>query len=177
MPDLFSFHRPFCYTTLCDFLQNEKKLLFVSGFRGSGKTKIVNFVSDSINQDVITLHYSCIETTILDDMLLSFFEYFRYYANIGKIHPPKTKVENFNQKINSYFNSITQPTLIVIDSFQAIMKENSPAIIDFLKHLTTFPNTKIIIISKTAPTEAFTDIDSDKVTVVDAYTLMRKGMK
>ena len=151
---------------ICDFLQNEKKLLFVSGFRGSGKTKIVNFVSDSINPDVITLHYSCIETTILDDMLLSFFEYFRYYANIGKIHPPKTKVENFNQKINSYFNSITQPTLIVIDSFQAIMKENSPAIIDFLKHLTTFPNTKIIIISKTAPTEAFTDIDSDKVTVL-----------
>ena len=59
---------------ICDFLQGDKKLLLVNGFRGSGKTCIVNFVSDSVNPEVLVLNYTCFETTTLDDMLLSFFE-------------------------------------------------------------------------------------------------------
>ena len=123
---------------MCEFMQGDKKLLLVNGFRGSGKTKIVNFVSDSVNPDVLVLNYTCFETTILDDMLLSFFESFKMYTMMGKITPAKTKVENFNQKINSYFNTITHPILVVIDSFQSVMKENRPAVIDFIKHLSGF---------------------------------------
>ena len=150
----------------CDFLQGDKKLLLVNGYRGSGKTKIVNFISDSLDTEALVLQYKCIETTILDDMLLGFFEYFRYYTGFGKITPPKNKVENFTQKINSYFNTITNPILIVIDSFQSLMKEHSTEIIDFIKHLTTFPNVKVIIVSKTAPVKEFSDIDFDQVTIL-----------
>ena len=88
---------------ICDFLQGSKKLLLLNGFRGCGKTSIINFVADSVNQDVLVLNYTCFETTILDDMLLSFFESFKMYTLMGKITQPRIKVDNFNQKINSYF--------------------------------------------------------------------------
>ncbi len=151
---------------ICDFLTEKKSLLLVNGFQGSGKTPIINFVSDSINPDVIVLHYTCFETTILDDMLLSFFESFKTYTMMGKFTPPKTKTENFNQKINSYFNSIKSPILLVIDSFQSVMKENRAAIIDFIKHLSNFENLKIILISKALMSEDFSQIPHDNVTIL-----------
>jgi tetratricopeptide (TPR) repeat protein len=151
---------------MCDFLQGDKKLLLVNGFRGSGKTKIVNFVSDSVNPDVLVLNYTCFETTILDDMLLSFFESFKMYTMMGKITPAKTKVENFNQKINSYFNTITLPILVVIDSFQSVMKENRSAIIDFIKHLSGFKNIKIVLVSKAVASEDFSDIEHENITIL-----------
>ena len=40
------------------------------------------------------------------------------------IFEPKTKSENFTQKINSYFSTIEKPFLIVLDSFELILKEN-----------------------------------------------------
>lgn len=148
------------------FLLGNKKLLFVNGYRGCGKTKIVNFIADSINPESIVLNYTCIETTNLDDMLLGFFEFFKYYALMKKITNPKTKVENFIQKINSYFNAITVPTLVILDSFESIMKENIAQINAFIKHLTSFPNIKVIIVSKTTPTEEFSDIEYNNVSIL-----------
>ncbi len=151
---------------ICDFLNSEKKLLQVNGFRGSGKSQIVNFVSGYLNSDVLLVHYTCVETTILDDMLLSFFETFRNYTLLGKISSPKIKVENFTQKINSYFNTITQPILIVIDSFDAIVKENKTEVLNFIKHLVKFPNVKVVMISKAFSADDFTDIEFDRVTLL-----------
>ena len=151
---------------ICDFLQSNIKLLFINGYKGSGKTKIANFIADSINPESIVLNYTCLETTILDDMLLSFFELFKYYALVGKITNRQSKADNFNQKINSYFNSITSPTLIILDSFESIMKGNVTPIVDFIKHLTSFPNIKVIIVSKTPPTEEFSDTAYNQISIL-----------
>jgi archaellum biogenesis ATPase FlaH len=78
-------------------------------------------------------------------MLLSFFETFRKYTILGKFTPPRMKAENFTQKINSYFNSISQPILIVLDSFDVILKENRQDILNFLKHIKNSENVKIIL--------------------------------
>ncbi len=153
-------------TQICDFLMGENKLLLLNGFRGSGKTQIVNFVTDNVAPDVLVLNYTCFETTILDDMLLSFFESFKKYTLEGKIIPPKIKVENFNQKINSYFSTVNKPILVVIDSFQSVMKENRPAIIDFIKHLSNYTNIKIVIVSKAFVSEDFADIQHENVTIL-----------
>ena len=150
---------------ICDFLMNDKNLLQVNGFKGSGKSEIVNFVSNFLNHNVIHLHYTCLETTILDDMLLSFFDAFRSYTMIGMIMPPKIKVENFNQRINAYFTTVTSPILVVIDSFESIVKENKTDVVNFLKHLLKFPNVKIILVGK-ATVEDFSEIEYDKVTTL-----------
>ena len=155
---------------ICEFLlDDEKPLLLVNGFKGSGKSQIVNFaINYSINPNSVILNYTCLETTILDDMLLSFFEHFRTYTLMGKITPPKIKVENFTQKINSYFNTITNPTLVILDSFDAIVKENKQDVINFVKHLTKFPNIKVIVISKALQADEATHaISADKATNVE----------
>lgn len=151
---------------ICDFLSGDKKLLLVNGFRGSGKSQVVNFTTGFVDSDVLVLHYTCFETTILDDMLLSFFETFRNYTLLGKIVPPKIKVENFTQKINSYFQTVNNPILIVLDSFEAVVKENKSEIVNFIKHLSQFSNVKIVLVAKTFLTEDFDGIDFDKVTTL-----------
>ena len=151
---------------LSGFLMNDKKLALVNGFKGSGKSKIIDFVVRNLKQDVLILHYTCFETTILDDMLLCFYEKFRNYVLKGMITQPKVKVENFTQMINSYFNYVLNPIIIVIDSYEAVVKENRAGIIDFLKHLSKFPNLKIIMTSSVFQYEVFEDFDYENVTVM-----------
>lgn len=151
---------------ICEFLQNDKKLMLINGFKGAGKSLVVDFVSTCFNPSVLTLRYHCLETTILDDMMLSFFDTFRNYTVQGKIVPPRIKTENFSQKINSYFNSITRPIVIVLHSFEAILKSNKSEILSFIKHLSKLPNVKIIITSRAFTFEDFTDIDFDRATVL-----------
>jgi hypothetical protein len=152
---------------ICEFLLDDKKLLTFNGFKGSGKSKVVDFaVKYGCNEDILILKYMCLETTILDDMLLSFFEDFRNYTMKGVLNPLKIKVENFTQKINAYFNTIEKPILIVLDSFDSIIKANKPDIINFIKHLTSFENIKIIVISKAMLADEFEGCETEQVTAL-----------
>ena len=151
---------------LCEFFQNDEKLIFVNGFKGVGKSTIVDFVSTYFAQNCLTIKYNCFETTILDDMLLSFFETFKKYTLQGRIIPPRIKTENFTQKINSYFNSIHCPIVIILNSFESILKSNKQDILSFFKHLTTFQNIKIVITSRTFIAEDFQDIPCARTTVL-----------
>ena len=154
---------------ICEFLQNDKKLMLLNGFAGSGKGEILNYVTSHLKQDVIFIKYMCLETTILDDMLLSFFESFRNYAIKGTITLPKAKVDNFTQKINSYFNAVQNPIVVVLHSFQAILKENKKEILSFIEHLEKFENVKIILSSRTFNYEEFNNTDFYRTSVL-AFT-------
>ncbi len=149
---------------ICSFLQSDNKLLLVNGFKGTGKTSIVKFVSTFLSEKTLVLKYNCFETTILDDMLLSFFETFRNYTLMGKIVPPRIKTENFTQKINSYFNTIHSPIVIILDSFEEILKNNKSEILSFIKHLLKLPNVKIIITTRKIEPEDFENTEFEKTT-------------
>lgn len=154
---------------ICDFLQNDKKLLLINGFAGSGKGEILGYVTSFLKLDVVFIKYMCLETTILDDMLLSFFESFRNYAIKGTINLPKGKVDNFTQKINSYFNAVKNPVIVVLHSFQSVLKENKKDIMSFIEHLEKFENVKIILSSRTFNYEEFDHINYDRISVL-AFT-------
>ena len=152
---------------ICDFLLSDDNLLFVNGYKGSGKSQVVNFtVGYSFNTEALVLRYNCLETTILDDMLLSFFETFRAYTMMGKVVTPKIKVENFTQKINSYFNTIDRPILVILDSFESIVKDNRQDVVNFVKHLLKYPNIKVIIVSKKMLADEFEGVDARQVTTL-----------
>ena len=149
-----------------NFLKGEEKLFLVNGFSGSGKTMLTHFIEQQLNDDVYVLGYTCFENTILDDMLLSYFETFRKYTIKGKFTPPKLKVENFTQKINSYINSISSPILIILDSFDKVLKENKQDVVNFIKHVALKENIKIIITSRKFDLEDFSDISYSQTTVL-----------
>ena len=148
------------------FLSGNEKLFLVNGFSGIGKTMLTHFMISQMRSDVYVLNYTCFENTILDDILLSFFETFRKYTIMGKFAPPKLKVENFTQKINSYINSIKDPILIVMDSFDLILKENKSDIINFIKHVASIENVKVIITSRKSEEEEFSDVRYSQTTVL-----------
>ena len=153
--------------TVFNFLNNKNSLLLVSGFMGTGKSSVVEHCLTALNKDSVVINYNCFETTILDDILLSFFDEFKKLAALDRIIVPKIKSENFTQKINAYFQSIEKPVIVVINSFESILKLNKPEILDFILDLCSKPNVKLIIISRTFDLTDFENkIKYEKITVL-----------
>ncbi len=133
---------------ILNFLNTPSPLLLVNGFMGTGKTLVVNQALSFLKDDVITLKYNCFETTVLDDILLEFFDSFKKLTAQGILAQPKAKSENFTQKINAYFDYIDKPVVIVLNSFEQILKDKKEEILDFLFHLSKSYKIKTIIISR-----------------------------
>lgn len=134
--------------SILEFFNTPSPLLLVNGFMGTGKVQVVNQALSFLSEDVITLKYNCFETTILDDILLEFFDSFKKLTAQGVIPMPKVKSENFTQKINAYFDCIDKPVLIVINSFEQILKDYKQDILDFFYHLSKSYKIKTLIISR-----------------------------
>lgn len=140
---------------LYGFFKSGKNLMLINGYIGTGKSSIVRHFLTFLNSDSVILKYNCYETTILDDILLAFFEEFKDLAAQNKIETPKSRTENFVQKISAYFHSIEKPIVIVIDSFEEVLKDNKSEILDFLKHLSNLNKVKIILTARVFDYEDF----------------------
>lgn len=149
-----------------NFLRSQKSLLLVNGFLGTGKTRVVNYALSFVSEPTVVLSYNCYETTILDDILLSFFEDFKNLALKNLIRQPKAKFDNFTQKIDAYFGAIDNPVVIVVNSFEMVLKDNKSEILDFLFHLQQRNNIKIIIISRKFNYEEFASIDYEQLAIL-----------
>ncbi len=139
----------------------------------------MNYSLNFLSQDTIVLKHNCFETTILDDIFLTFFEEFKKLEAQKVIIRPNIKSENFNQKIHSYFSTIEKPILIVLDSFESLTEENRKEITDFLLHLTTFHKVKTILVGRTFKASQFPEkltIDRVSTTPLDK-TLFEKYLK
>lgn len=133
---------------IVNFFNSDSPLLLVNGFMGTGKVMVVNQALSFLSEDVVTLRYNCFETTILDDILLEFFDNFKRLTAQGVIQFPKARTENFTQKINAYFDSILKPVVVVINSFEQILKNNKQEILDFILHISKLTNVKIVLIGR-----------------------------
>lgn len=156
---------------IINFFNSPTPLMLVNGFMGTGKIMVVNQALSFLNEDVITLKYNCFETTILDDILLDFFDDFKKLTAQNIIQIPKAKTENFTQKINAYFESIQKPIVIVINSFEQVLKDNKQEILNFLFHISKSGKIKIILISRKFDYEDFT-VNYEKV----AISALEKGI-
>lgn len=149
---------------LYNFYKSDTNMLYVNGFIGTGKAKIVDYSLSFLSKDAIILKYNCFNSTVLDDILLYFFSQFKNLSAQNIISEPKMKTENFTQKVNSYFSQIEKPFVIIIDSFEAILDENRQKILDFILHLNTFQKIKTIIIGRTFEEKYFKNVGVEKVT-------------
>ena len=156
---------------IINFFDSDKKLFLLNGFMGTGKIYVVNQALSFLKDNVITLRYNCFETTILDDILLEFFETFKRLTAQNVIQMPKARTENFTQKINAYFESISKPIVIIINSFEQILKDNKQEILNFFSHIVKTGKIKIILISRKFDYADF-EIDYEKT----AVTALDKGI-
>lgn len=147
-----------------DFYKSNINLLYVNGFLGTGKAEIINYSTSFLAPETIVLKYNCFNSTILDDILLSFFSEFKKMSSQNIISEPKVKTENFAQKVNSYFSQIERPFVIILDSFEAVLEENRQEILDFIFHLISLQKVKIIIIGRTFESKYFQNINIERIT-------------
>ena len=132
-----------------EFFMYDKFLLLVSGFMGTGKSSVIDYFTTFLKPETIVLKYSCYETTNLEDLLLAFFEKFKVLEAQNIIREPKIRSDNFAQKINSYFISVSAPIVVIIDAFEQVLKNNKTEILDFLKHLSHTDKVKVVIAGRT----------------------------
>ena len=167
------------FMAMKDFFSSDIFMLLVNGFLGVGKSTVVDYFTNFLPPETLVLKYNCYETTILDDMLLSFFEQFKEFISEGTIQEPKMRSENFVQKMNSYFYSISAPIVVIIDSFQDILKGNKSEILEFFKHLSNTGKVKVVIISRTFEVEDFEGVFEYKKITVQALekSLFEKLLK
>lgn len=149
---------------LYNFYKNNVNLLYVNGFLGTGKAEIVNYSTAFLAHEVIVLKYNCFSSTVLDDVLLSFYCDFKKLSSQNIISEPKVKTENFSQKINSYFSQIEKAFVIILDSFEAVLEENRREILDFIFHLNSMQKVKVIIIGRTFDSKYFKDRQIERIT-------------
>jgi len=133
---------------ILEFFNLNTSVLIATGFLGTGKTAVIRHCLSSLNNDVIQLWANCYESTNLDDIFLGFFEEFKRLASQDIIKIPQARFESFSQRINAYFNAISSPIVIILNSYQALLAENAQIIIDFVNHISEFKNVKVIIISR-----------------------------
>lgn len=146
------------------FYQSNVNLLYINGFLGTGKAEIVDYSTAFLAPETIVMKYNCFSSTILDDVLLSFYSDFKKLSSQNIISEPKVKTENFTQKINSYFAQIERSFVIILDSFEAVLEENRPEILDFIFHLNAMQKVKVIIIGRTFDSKYFKDRQIERVT-------------
>lgn len=135
---------------ILEFLTSTNSVLLATGFLGTGKTSVLKDCLNALNEETVLLWANCYESTNLDDIFLEFFEEFKNLTSQDKIKVPQAKFENFSQRINAYFYSISKPIVIVLNSFQELLPENAKHILDFIAHLSEFAKIKTIIISRSS---------------------------
>lgn len=133
---------------ILEFLTSSNSVLLATGFLGTGKTSVVKQALTALSEETVLLWANCYESTNLDDIFLEFFEEFKNLSSQGIIKVPQARFENFSQRINAYFYSISKPIVIVLNSFQELLPENAQHILDFIAHLSEFAKIKTIIISR-----------------------------
>ncbi len=148
-----------------NFFKSDINLLFVNGFSGTGKVKIINYSTAFLSSEAILLKYNCFNSTVLDDILLSFFSEFKKLSSQNIISEPQVRTENFTQKVNSYFSQIEKPFVIILDSFESVLEENRQEILDFIFHLNSMQKIKTIVIGRIFENKYFKDIPFERVTV------------
>ena len=136
------------FVSMAEFFNSQNFMLLVDGHIGVGKSAVVDYFLNFLASNTVVLKYCCYETTILDDILLTFFEVFKELTAENIIQPPKTRSENFIQKINAYLLSINAPVVIVIDSFDMVLKANKEQIIEFFKQISKFEKIKLVLTSR-----------------------------
>lgn len=138
---------------IIDFNMSSFDLLFISGQKGSARRETVKKAIGELEHDNLIFEHFCFENSVIDDFLLNFYDALRNFSLAQRISLKKFATDNFKEKVSHYFKSLSASCLIVIENFEKI--QQNVEIIDFLSHLASYMNVKIIVISENSDVNLF----------------------
>ena len=128
-------------------------LLFMGGPRGSAKSETIEKIIPELEENHLVFHHFCFENTVIDDFLLNFYDALRNFSLVQKISLKKFLTDNFKEKVNHYFKTIETDCVIIVENFEKI--DENIEIIDFLSHLASYENVKIIVVTRNVEKNLF----------------------
>lgn len=128
------------------FYNSSDELLLLCGFSGCAKSEILYKTLENLDEDTLVFKHLCFENTAIDDFLLNFYDSFRKFSLEKKVSLKKTMGESFKNKVSFYFKNIDKRCIIVIDNFE--LADTNTEILNFLAHIASFENTKVVLISR-----------------------------
>lgn len=152
-----------------EFLKSDEKFLYIHGFLGTGKRQFVNYVCEYLAEDVIKLEYFCKESTVCDDILISFTDYLE--ANVVKKNSNlNAKIATLMTKFQQLTSSLKKPILIVLHTVDNILPANWRLICDDLNKIVKEPNVKLILTTHAMRPGLLGEIEEDKTLFLKAFT-------
>ena len=128
------------------FYNSPDELLLLCGFSGCAKSEILNKTLENPDDDTLVFRHLCFEFTTIDDFLLNFYDSFRKFSLEKKVSLKKTMGESFKNKVSFYFKNIDKKCIIAVDNFELV--ENNTEILNFLSHIASFENVKLVLVSR-----------------------------
>ena len=138
---------------ILNFATSSFDLIFLSGPKGSAKSETISKVIPELEENNLIFQHFCFESTVINDFLLNFYDALRNFSLAQKISLKKFTTDNFQDKVSHYFKTIDSNCIIIVENFERI--EDNVEIINFLSHLATYENVKIIIVSRNSQKNLF----------------------
>jgi len=128
-------------------------LFFISGPKGSSKSETIEKVIPELEEKNLIFRHFCFENTVIDDFLLNFYDALKSFSLAQKISLKKFTTDNFKEKVSHYFKTINSNCIIIVENFEKI--QENIEVIDFLSHLASYNNVKIIILTRNSEKNLF----------------------
>ena len=138
------------FSEVLEFLYSDTDCFVITGLQGCGKSKILDRILSFVNPNVLLFKYQMQEATTLDDILLNMTIDFREYHKDNKATLPKIDTKDFRDRIRHYVKNVDKPMLLILKSYENILRfEDTAHIInDFLLHMASNPKVKILFLSR-----------------------------
>lgn len=131
---------------ILNFATSSFDLLYMSGPKGSSKSETIQKAIPLLEDNNLIFQHFCFENTVIDDFLLNFYDALRSFSLAQKISLKKFTTDDFQEKVSHYFKTINSNCIIIIENFEKT--DENVEIVDFLSHLASYINVKIIILSR-----------------------------
>lgn len=151
-----------------DFIASKEKFLYVHGFLGTGKRQFINYVCEFLNKDVIKLEYYCKESTVCDDILLTFNEIIEQ-SSMAKAVNLNAKITTLGVKFSQQISSIKKPFVIILHSYDDVLDENKELIAKTLENALKEENVKLIISTRAMIQNILGDREEDRKIFLKAF--------
>lgn len=150
---------------IVEFASSSYNLFFIQGPKGSSRRESIEKAVKELEIDNLVFSHFCFENTVIDDFLLNFYDALRNFTLASRISLKKFASNDFKEKVSHYFKSIVKNCIIVVENFEKV--ENNIEIIDFLSHLASFVNIKLVIITANESKNPF----EEKIDRIKNYTI------
>ena len=152
-----------------DFLASEEKLLHIHGFMGTGKRQFVNYISEFVDSEVVRFEYYCKESTVCDDILLSFNDIIEKNA-LSNVLNLNLKISTLSVKFLKSVTSIKRPILIILHSVDDILEDNIWLVNELLTKVIRNDNVKVVVSTRAMKPDILGKLEEDRKIFLKAFT-------